>query len=67
MNAACAKKMSGIMHTSTKASRSQILDTDYGATTSSPAKAQILHQASTAMLAQANSAPGIVMMLLKLE
>jgi flagellin len=55
------------MHTSTKASRSQILDTDYGATTSSPAKAQILHQASTAMLAQANSAPGIVMMLLKLE
>ena len=51
----------------TKASRSQILDTDYGATTSSLAKAQILHQASTAMLAQANSAPGIVMMLLKPE
>ena len=51
----------------TRASRSQILDTDYAVTTSSLAKAKILNQASTAMLAQANSAPGIVMMLLKPE
>jgi flagellin len=49
----------------TRASRSQILDTDYAVTTSSLAKAKILHQASMAMLAQANSAPGMVMMLLQ--
>ena len=51
----------------TRASRSQILDTDYAVTTSSLAKAKILNQASTAMLAQANSAPDIVMMLLQPE
>lgn len=51
--------------TGTKASRSQILDTDYGVTTSSLAKAQILNQASTAMLAQANTSLSVVMMLLR--
>ena len=49
----------------TKASRSRILDTNYGITTASLAKAQILRDASTAMLAQANSSPEAVMMLLQ--
>jgi flagellin len=49
----------------TKASRSQILDTDYGTTTGSLAKAQILREASTAMLTQANATPEAVLMLLQ--
>jgi len=50
---------------STKASRSQILDTDYSAATGLLARSQILREASTAMLAQANSAPESVLMLLR--
>jgi flagellin len=50
---------------STKASRSQILDTDYSTATGLLARAQILREASTAMLAQANSTPEAVLMLLR--
>ena len=47
------------------ASRSQIADTDYATATSNMARAQIIQQAATAMLAQANQAPQYVLMLLK--
>ena len=45
--------------------RSRIEDTDYSAETTTMAKAQILSQASTAMIAQANQAPQNVLSLLK--
>ena len=45
--------------------RSRILDTDYSAETTSMAKAQILSQASTAMIAQANQAQQNVLSRLK--
>lgn len=45
--------------------RSRILDTDYSAETTVMAKAQILSQASTAMIAQANQAQQNVLSLLK--
>ncbi|WP_226018972.1 flagellin [Novosphingobium sp. FKTRR1] len=45
--------------------RSRILDTDYSAETTQMAKAQILAQASTAMIAQANQAQQNVLSLLK--
>jgi flagellin len=47
------------------ASRSQITDTDYATATSSLARAQIIQQAATAMLAQANQSPQYVLALLK--
>jgi flagellin len=47
------------------ASRSRILDTDYAQETTELAKSQIIQQAATAMLAQANQAPQGVMALLK--
>lgn len=47
------------------ASRSRILDTDYAIETSSLAKQQIISQAATAMLAQANQQPQSVLSLLK--
>ena len=47
------------------ASRSQILDTDYAAASSKLAKSQIIAQAATAMLAQANQQPQSVLALLK--
>lgn len=50
---------------STKASRSQILDTDYSASTATLAKGQILRAASIAMLAQANTVPEGVLVLLE--
>jgi flagellin len=49
----------------TAAARSRILDTDYAQETSALAKAQIIAQASTAMLAQANQQPQQVLQLLK--
>jgi flagellin len=49
----------------TAASRSRILDTDYAATTTELARTQIISQAATAMLAQANQAPQTVMSLLR--
>lgn len=47
------------------ASRSRILDTDYAEATSELARTQIIQQAGMAMIAQANSAPNTVMMLLR--
>jgi len=46
-------------------SRSSIMDTDYAVTTTQLAKTQIIQQAATAMLAQANQQPQQVMQLLK--
>ena len=46
-------------------SRSRILDTDYAAATTKLSKAQIIQQAATAMLAQANQQPQTVLALLK--
>lgn len=51
--------------TSLSEARSRILDTDYSAETTEMAKAQILAQASTAMIAQANQAQQNVLSLLK--
>ena len=47
------------------ASRSRILDTDYAKETTNLAKAQIIQQAATAMLAQANQSAQSVLALLK--
>jgi len=47
------------------AARSRIQDTDFAATTGNLTRAQILQQAGTAMLAQANAAPNGVMALLR--
>ena len=47
------------------AARSRILDTDFAAETANLTRAQILQQAGTAMLAQANSAPNTVLTLLR--
>lgn len=47
------------------AARSRIQDTDYAMETAKMTRAQILQQAGTAMLAQANSAPQNVLSLLK--
>lgn len=46
-------------------SRSTIIDTDYAIETTALAKNQIIQQAATAMLAQANQHPQAVMALLK--
>ena len=48
-----------------EASRSRILDTDYAAATSELARTQIIQQAGTAMLAQANQMPQSVLALLQ--
>lgn len=47
------------------ASRSRIMDTDFAAETASLTRGQILQQAGTAMLAQANSLPNNVLSLLR--
>jgi flagellin len=47
------------------ASRSTIMDTDYAIATTQLSKTQIIQQAATAMLAQANQQPQGVMALLK--
>lgn len=49
----------------TSASRSQIEDTDYAKATTELAKRQIIQQAATAMLTQANQAPQSVLSLLR--
>jgi flagellin len=51
--------------TQTAAARSRILDTDYAASTSELARTQIIQQAGTAMLAQANQLPATVLALLR--
>jgi len=47
------------------ASRSSIMDTDYAAASTALSKNQIIQQAATAMLAQANQQPQSVLSLLK--
>lgn len=47
------------------AARSQVIDTDYASETASLTKGQILQQAATAMLAQANQMPNVILSLLK--
>jgi flagellin len=49
----------------TNAARSRILDTDYAQTTTELARSQIIQQAATAMLAQANQQPAAVLSLLQ--
>jgi flagellin len=49
----------------TSESRSRILDTDYAQATTELARTQIISQAATAMLAQANQAPQSVLSLLR--
>jgi flagellin len=51
--------------TNAEASRSRILDTDYAEATAELARTQIIQQASTAMLAQANQLPQTVLALLQ--
>lgn len=45
--------------------RSRIIDTDYATETANLTKGQILQQAATAMLAQANQMPNVILSLLK--
>jgi flagellin len=51
--------------TNLQSSRSAITDTDFAAETAKLTKGQIMQQAATAMLAQANQMPNIVLSLLK--
>lgn len=53
------------MSTNVAASRSRIMDTDYAKATTELARTQIIQQASTAMLAQANQSPQGVLSLLR--
>jgi flagellin len=46
-------------------SRSAIIDTDFAAETAKLTKGQIMQQAATAMLAQANQMPNVILSLLK--
>ena len=51
--------------TNLSSAKSQIVDTDYASATSALSKAQILQQAGTAMVAQANTIPQNIMTLLQ--
>jgi flagellin len=51
--------------TNASASRSRVVDADYSQATAELAKSQIIQQAATSMLAQANQAPQSVLTLLK--
>jgi flagellin len=53
------------MATNLSAARSRVIDTDYASETASLTKGQILQQAATAMLAQANQMPNVILSLLK--
>ena len=59
-----ADNMNNVIQNAT-ASRSQVVDTDYATATTQLARAQIIQQAATAMLAQANQSPQSVLALLK--
>jgi flagellin len=48
-----------------EAARSNVIDTDYASETATLTKGQILQQAATAMLAQANQMPNVILSLLK--
>ena len=52
-------------NSNTTAARSRIMDADYSQETTKLSKAQVIQQAATAMLAQANQAPQMVLSLLK--
>jgi flagellin len=47
------------------ASRSRVEDADYATETFSLAKTKILHEAATAMIAQANASPRMILSLLR--
>jgi flagellin len=51
--------------TNTSAAQSRIMDADYGAESANLAKSQIVQQAATAMLAQANQSSQSVLSLLQ--
>jgi flagellin len=51
--------------TNLQSSRSSIIDTDFAAETAALTKGQIMQQAATAMLAQANQMPNVILSLLK--
>jgi len=48
-----------------QSARSRVIDTDYASETAALTKGQILQQAATAMLAQANQMPNVILSLLK--
>ena len=51
--------------TNLQQSRSAMMDTDFAAETAKLTKGQIMQQAATAMLAQANQMPNVILSLLK--
>ena len=53
------------LSTNLTSARSRIMDTDYATETATLTKGQILQQAATAMLAQANKMPNVILSLLK--
>jgi len=53
------------LHENLSAANSRVVDTDYAAETATLTKTQILQQAATAMLSQANAQPNVVLALLK--
>jgi flagellin len=53
------------LSTNLSAAKSRVIDTDYAAETAALTKGQILQQAATAMLAQANQMPNVILTLLK--
>jgi len=53
------------LHENLSAANSRVVDTDYANETASLTKTQILQQAATAMLSQANASPNVVLALLK--
>ena len=53
------------MASNLSAARSRVIDTDYASETATLTKGQILQQAATAMLAQANQMPNVILSLLK--
>ena len=53
------------MASNLSAARSRVIDTDYASETATLTKGQILQQAATAMLAQANQMPNVILTLLK--
>jgi len=55
----------GTQSVNTQNSRSAIIDTDFASETAKLTKGQIMQQAATAMLAQANQMPNVILSLLK--
>ena len=51
--------------TNLQSARSGIVDTDFASETAKLTKGQIMQQAATAMLAQANQMPNVILSLLK--